>query len=321
MKITNNLIQLIKKTTLLEKLITFLIIIIIIRIFSNLIYNKEGLANNLNTARELTTLTGKNIFDEFYVNIYDDLVYNGEKNNYEVEKVFNAKQPNMKSYILDIGCGTGHHIKLFNDKNINSIGIDSSPYMIKKAKENYPKLNFKTCDALTTLEFQPDTFTHITCFYFTIYYIKNKKQFLENCFNWLAPGGVLILHLVDMNSFDPIIPIANPFVIISPQSYTPNRITESIVKFDTMDYKSNFKLDKTIDPNTTSLKLPNAVFKEILKFKDSNTIRINEHKFYMSSQRSILSIAKGVGFVLKGQDDMHSIDYDYNYLYTLEKPL
>tara|TARA_B100001057_G_C22799576_1_gene931001 strand:+ start:604 stop:1569 length:966 start_codon:yes stop_codon:yes gene_type:complete len=321
MKIINNLIQLIKKTTLLEKIVFIIIIIAIINSFSNLIYNKEGLANNLNSPRELTTVTGKNIFDEFYVNIYDDLVYNEEKNNYEVEKVLNANQSNIKSNILDVGCGTGHHIKLFNDKNIDSIGIDSSPYMIKKAKENYPKLNFKTCDALTTLEFQPDIFTHITCFYFTIYYIKNKKLFLENCFNWLVPGGVLILHLVDMNNFDPIIPIANPFVIISPQSYTPNRITESIVKFDTMDYKSNFKIDESIDPNTTSLKLPNAVFKEIFKFKDSNTIRINEHKFYMSSQRSILSIAKNIGFVLKSQDDMNSIQYDNNYLYTLQKPL
>jgi len=26
------------------------------------------------------------------------------------------------------------------------------------------------------------------------------------------------------------------------------------VKFDTMDYKSNFKVDENIDPNTTSLK-------------------------------------------------------------------
>ena len=49
--------------------------------------------------------------------------------------------------------------------------------MIKKAKSNFPKLNFKECDTIKSLEFNPDQFTHITCLYFTIYYIKEKMCF------------------------------------------------------------------------------------------------------------------------------------------------
>ena len=45
------------------------------------------------------------------------------------------------------------------------------------------------------------TLLHVTCLYFTIYYIKDKENF-SNCFYWLKPGGVLLLHLVDVNKFD-----------------------------------------------------------------------------------------------------------------------
>ena len=134
------------------------------------------------------------------------------------------------------------------------------------------------------------------------------------------PGGILVIHLVNMNNFDPIIPIGNPFVIVSPQTYAKERITKSSVKFNTLDYKSDFKLDKNINANTTQLNKPNALFKETLKFKNSNKVRINEHKFYMTSQKSILALAREVGFSLQSAEEMMKIQYENNYLYTLVKP-
>ena len=43
------------------------------------------------------------------------------------------------------------------------VGIDISPKMIKQAEKNYPKLDFKLGDALNSMEFLPNTFTHISC--------------------------------------------------------------------------------------------------------------------------------------------------------------
>ena len=54
--------------------------------------------------------------------------------------------------------------------------------MVNIAQKNYPELNFRVADMLDTMEFQSDTFTHIMCLYFTIYYIKDKRRFLENCY-------------------------------------------------------------------------------------------------------------------------------------------
>jgi len=323
MKISDYLIKIFKiinKFTILEKAVFLLLIILIIMFLINLKCKKEGFKTN-SADKELIKRSGTDIFDDFYVDIYDDLVYNNSKNTFEVEEIINIDiKNNQKPVLLDIGCGTGHHINRFNKKNISSIGIDISPAMIKKAKENYPDCEFKVTNALNSMEFNSETFTHITCLYFTIYYIKDKQRFFENCFNWLTHGGVLVIHLVDMKQFDPILPISNPFIIVSPQNYAQQRITESIVKFDTMDYKSKFELDGNINSNTNSLEVPNAVFKEVMNFKDSNKRRINEHKLYMQTQKSILSIAKTVGFIFEKQEEMVKVQYENNYLYTLRKP-
>ena len=43
--------------------------------------------------------------------------------------------------------------------------------------------------------------------------------------DWLMPGGYLIVHLVDRESFDPILPPGNPLYVVSPQKYAKERIT------------------------------------------------------------------------------------------------
>lgn len=318
MKFIEYLIKKVKKSTRLEKIVFICLVFLIISMLSNIKFGREGFTDD---KKKFIRKSGSNVFDNFYVGIYDDLVYSGVKNKYEVGRIINSKKPTSESKILDIGCGTGHHVDLFNKKGINNvIGIDSSPDMIKKAQENYPESKFKLCNALNSIEFPANSFTHISCLYFTIYYIKNKRLFFENCYNWLMPGGVLVIHLVDMNNFDPILPVANPFIIVSPQSYAKERITKSAVKFNTLDYKSDFQLDQNVDSDTITLNKPNATFKETLKFKGSNKVRINEHKFYMSSQKSILSTAKEAGFSLQSVEEMMSIQYENNYLYTLVKP-
>ena len=40
----------------------------------------------------------------------------------------------------------------------------------------------------------------------------------------------------------------------------------------------------------------------------------------MPTQKHILSLAKSVGFILKGKVDMVSAQYEYQYLYILYKP-
>ncbi len=256
------------------------------------------------------------IYDKFYAAIYDDLVFNKTKNDYEIGTWISQTKPNDSSVVLDIGSGTGHHVSSLKAHGYKAIGLDISPGMINVAQKTYPDLNFKVGDVLDSNIFKQQSFTHITCFYFTLYYIKNKQLFFENCMNWLTPGGFLAVHMVNRDKFDPILPVGNPFMIVSPQKYAKTRITTTTVKFDEFEYKSNFDIKDVIE----NANEPNAIMKETFKNYKSGDVRQNEHKLFMSTQAEILDIAKSVGFILDSKIDLLECQYESQYIYILQKP-
>jgi SAM-dependent methyltransferase len=268
---------------------------------------KEGFVQQ----RKFEMKKGTEVYDDFYATIYNDLVYDKIKNEYEVGEIINATHPTQQSMILDIGAGTGQHVAALNDKGFPTVGLDLSPGMVGQAKKNYPNLKFKTGSALEFMLYPSDSFTHVLCLYFTIYYIKDKKQFLKNCYDWLRPGGYFVLHLVNRNKFDPILNSADPLQIVSAQKYAKKRITNSLIKFKDFQYRGDFKLNK--EDNI-------ATFEEIFKDDKTKHIRQNVHTMYMPTQRHILSIAKEMGFILKGKIDLVPVQYEYQYLYILYKP-
>jgi len=311
MNITKNikrLIHYVKKSSVWVKLIILCIILL------TLIHLIQSMANRIepfNGNHPKYEMKQHNLYDDFYSDIYDELVYSPKKNEYEISNILKKISLPQKSNILDIGSGTGHHVNLFNKKGFKCIGLDKSISMIKQSQKIYPNYTFTNGDALKTITFSPDNFSMISAFYFTIYYIKNKRQFLQNCFYWLKPGGWLILHLVNRDDFDPIVPAGDPFVMISPQNYSKKRITSSAVKFNNFKYKANFTLDKH-----TSI----GKFKENIKFDSNGHVRENEHIFYMETQKYILNIAKELGFILETKIDLMRCRYENQYLYVLYKP-
>lgn len=253
--------------------------------------------------------TGTEIYDGFYSQIYDLLVYNNLKNEYEVGQIVNKTQPSSKSILLDIGCGTGHHVAGFAAANIQAMGVDISKAMVAQAQKNYPSLKFFVKDAMTPSSFAPQSFTHITCLYFTLYYFKDKLQFFRNCHTWLKRNGYLIVHLVDRNQFDPVLPPGNPLLLVSPQKYAPKRITSTAVTFTDFTYKSEFNVN-TAD-NT-------AVFREKFRSKpEGKTYRTNEHHLYMEKQSTILQYALQAGFTLRETINLSSVHYESQFIYIL----
>jgi SAM-dependent methyltransferase len=257
------------------KILLFVSLLLIIVVFFKYVNSKNpNKIEGFQQEQEFLFKKGNDIYDDFYADIYDFLVFNEIKNDYEVGMIINQNTPNTKSVILDVGCGTGHHVgKMAQNNNLEVIGIDISPSMIKKAKENYPKLNFQVTDVLNRDAFHNNMFTHILALYFTIYYIEDKNQFFNNAMDWLKPGGYLIVHLVDRYKFDPILPPGNPLYIVSPQKYAKNRITQTKVNFNEFIYNSNFKLNETSDV---------AIFDEKFKFNNGK-VRKQEHILYMNN--------------------------------------
>jgi len=253
---------------------------------------------------------GNDVFDNFYVDIYDQLTYEPVKNKFELGEIVikTEVQPKISS-VLDIGSGTGNHLRVLNNNKVQVVGLEISPEMISKSKEKYPDIDIVEGDALDTMIFPGNSFTHIQCLSMTLYYIKDKTRFFENCFHWLTPGGYLSIHLVNKNRFNPILKSANPLFMISPQKYAKERITTSLIQFNDFHYKREFKCGKS---NISH-------FEETIKHKNGK-VRKNEHILYMESQKNILAKAKEAGFIMKETVDLVNCQHEYEYIYILYKP-
>ena len=307
-KVFKSLASAYNKCSLWCKILMFIsLLLLLVLVFKGFDRKKEGF-EQMDT---FLIKSGSDIYDDFYADIYDYLVFNNLKDDYEVGYIMNSASPSSQSKILDIGCGTGHHVSSLGSKGLDVLGIDISPSMIKKAKTNFPDYQFTVGDALNNHLFESNSFTHILCMYFTIYYFKDKAQFFNNCFKWLMPGGYLIVHLVEREHFDPILPPGNPLLYISPQRYAKERITSTKVKFTDFSYSADFKLDEANDK---------ALFVEKFKNDTNGKVRKNEHTLYMPDVQQIVDEAQACGFIVESKADLLQCQYEYQYLYVFVKP-
>ncbi len=256
---------------------------------------------------------GPQIYDDFYAGVYDDLTYFQKKNEFEMGAINKSAAVGKGSVVLDIGSGTGHHVAQLKEIGAgNAMGVDRSQSMVNVAQKKYPENKYVLGDAMQRSMFRQNTFSHITMFYFTVYYFQDKASLFANCLAWLKPGGSMIVHVVDREMFDPILPPANPIMMVSPQRYAKTRITTSKVTFNNFKYDANFELSD--DKDTASF---------IEKFTDKTSgkmFRKNKHDMFMEDSDAIEAAALRAGFIIKTKLDMVKAEYEYQYLYVFQKP-
>ena len=104
-------------------------------------------------------------------------------------KLFNILKTLPCDKVLDIGCGTGELTKKIAAFAKETIGIDTSPNMIEKAKINYPELNLMVMNACA-LQWENyfDTVFSNAVFHF----IKTQDALLDNIYRALKLNGVLV---------------------------------------------------------------------------------------------------------------------------------
>ena len=143
---------------------------------------------------------------------------------------------------------------------------------------------------------------------------------IKNCYNWLLPGGHIVLNLVDIEDFDPI-------MCISPQcnknkAYNKNENRRIIKKkeFPNFSYKATFKINLSIPKNQVVLDEPNASFSEVINFKKDSLIQRNVQGLFMPYKESICQLAVNCGLVQIGEKDLNEVKYKNQYLYWFYKP-
>ena len=62
------------------------------------------------------------------------------------EALIDLLDPQPGERIIDLGCGTGHHVRQLADRGAHAIGIDGAADMIAAARQAYPDLDFRVAD-------------------------------------------------------------------------------------------------------------------------------------------------------------------------------
>ena len=243
---------------------------------------------------------GKDMYDDFYSEIYDYILYDEVKNDFIIGEIVNQTQPNSESIVLNIGTSTGHLVNLLKLRGIPAVGLDKSKSMAEMSIKNYPEITNKIMvgDPMDTKIFSPYTYTHVLCLGTTIYELKHKTRFIENIYDWLMPGGYFILQLVNRDNW-------KPFISLNVNK-RPNQYKIPFVDFD---YDSYFQSNGN-----------DATYTEKFRKLDGSGTRKQTHHLYMDSQASILSIAQQVGFIIMGKIDLAQANYKNEFLYILTKP-
>jgi SAM-dependent methyltransferase len=253
-------------------------------------------------------------YDTFYTGIYDYLNQTNSRSKYEMENIITVTQPDKQnSVFLDIGCGTGCIVNELTEQGFRAFGVDKSRAMVDVSNHKYPAAQVRCGNVEDSMEFSRETFTHILCLNKTIYEIPDKVAFFRNCYHWLVPGGYLIVHLVNPQKFDPIVPAGKPRILDNPQKYAKERITDTVIDFIDFKYKSAYDF-ADVDQK--------GIIRHTETFTDKQTgnIRENERTITCESEKTILGIARMCQFVGYGQFSMKEFNGDeYQTVYIFQK--
>lgn len=250
-------------------------------------------------------------YDDFYAKIYDNIHLPESRVEKELVKILDATSANESSVFLDVGCGTGCATNELVKTDHTVFGVDKSSSMVTAAKSKYgDSLPVKQGDVCEPMLFEPRSFSHILCLYFTIYEIHDKPVFFTNCRYWLKNGGQLVLHLVDKKRFNTVVPVGHPLLVDNPQKYVKERITKTNVDFGNFQYQAKYDIPE---------KCNNAELCETFIDLATQNKRQNNKTLYMEEAGDIIKMAQKCGFSLHGMIDMGEIVNDeYQYLYILE---
>ena len=200
---SKNIMKLLQNQSIWMKLLLILMVVGGITIlFKGNISTREGFSQN---KKYVMKKNGK-IYDEFYSKLFDELFQTDELMKEEIDLLVPVTNMGPASSVLEIGAGSGVALDVLSKRGIAAEGVEESEARIQLSKKKYPEINIKQGDSLESNLYPANNFSHILSLYFTLYYIKDKMTFFKNCYDWLMPGGYLVIHLVNRDKFDPLVP-------------------------------------------------------------------------------------------------------------------
>lgn len=134
-------------------------------------------------------------FSHGYAQLYDHM-YQDKPYAAEVDYVLSlmaASPPIVR--LLDLGCGTGRHARVFSERGYYVTGVDRSPAMIARAREVLnPERSAFLCSDLSQMTV-PHLQDAAVCLFHVFSYLTEKVQlelFLARLYQCLKPGAAFV---------------------------------------------------------------------------------------------------------------------------------
>jgi SAM-dependent methyltransferase len=93
--------------------------------------------------------------------------------------------------LLDVGCGTGHHMASLRERGFEVAGVDGSVEMIAHARANNPGAQIKVAD-VDSLPFPDSSFDFVLCIE-VLRYLPDFTRCVNEIARVLKPGGVCLV--------------------------------------------------------------------------------------------------------------------------------
>ena len=92
--------------------------------------------------------------------------------------------------LLDVGCGTGHHLRALRERNYAVTGVDGSPEMLAHARASNPDVPLELSD-VSQLPFPDESFDIVICIE-VLRYLRGPGPVCPRVARVLRPGGLAL---------------------------------------------------------------------------------------------------------------------------------
>jgi ubiquinone/menaquinone biosynthesis C-methylase UbiE len=152
-----------------------------------------------------------NRYDVIKQNPYQDsFVYSRKRLNEWLDKFIPADGTGLK--MADIGCGTGYHLKRYQERGFEITGVDGSEEMLKQARLANPNIEFIQTD-VDTIPLPSQTYDYALCIE-VLRYLPDILPSLKEIKRILKPGGTALITAAPVFQAN-LYPIVNRLVLLA----------------------------------------------------------------------------------------------------------
>jgi ubiquinone/menaquinone biosynthesis C-methylase UbiE len=133
-------------------------------------------------------------FAESYVELEEDafrtcFTYSRRRLEQLLAKYLPARGDGLR--LLDVGCGTGHHLASLRARGYDVAGVDGSEEMLEHARRNNPGVSIQSAD-VEKLPLESASFDFVICIE-VLRYLPQMTQAIHEMARVLKPGGVALV--------------------------------------------------------------------------------------------------------------------------------